>query len=408
MHKILKFSFLLLLSFLITSCFKTADNNLEADNNQELEALNDGIRKFYAPDKRVALYNVNLVSKNGKLEILGESDQSKAVDSLTSALGSKGIAFVNHVVILPDSSVGNTAMAIVNNAVANIRSQPKHSGELATQALLGTELKVLKIVGDFYLVQTPDAYISWVDHGGVTLMNSGDYQQWQDSQKIIYTKAFGSVYQNPSDELHKAGDIVLGAQLRFLEDDGSFYKVAYPDKRTGYIKKSESDLYTHWIGELDPSAALVELYAKELMGIPYLWGGTSSKGMDCSGFTKTVFLMNGYIIPRDASQQIMAGKDIDPEVDFSNLKKGDLMFFGKKATDSTKQRVTHVGIWLDNNQGEFIHSSGRVKMGSIDPNSTYYDENNKSRYLGSRRYLDQKDKMIINLKEESFDKNIKT
>ena len=118
--------------------------------------------------------------------------------------------------------------------------------------------------------------------------------------------------------------------------------------------------------------------------------------------------MNGYIIPRDASQQIMAGKDIDPDLKFANMEKGDLMFFGRKATDSTKQRVTHVGIWLGNGQGQFIHSASQVKFGSIDPNSQYYDEYNKNRYLGSRRYLDQKDELLINLKDEAIKKNIKT
>jgi cell wall-associated NlpC family hydrolase len=97
----------------------------------------------------------------------------------------------------------------------------------------------------------------------------------------------------------------------------------------------------------------------------------------------------------------MAGKDIDPDLDMNRLQKGDLMFFGKKATDSTKQRVTHVGIWLGNKKGEFIHASGRVKMGSILPESENYDAFNKNRYLGSRRYLGEEDPLIINLKEEN-------
>jgi cell wall-associated NlpC family hydrolase len=94
----------------------------------------------------------------------------------------------------------------------------------------------------------------------------------------------------------------------------------------------------------------------------------------------------------------MAGKDTDPDLTFENMQKGDLMFFGKKATDSTKQRVTHVGIWLGNEQGEFIHASGRVKLGSIDPRSPFYDEFNTRRYLGSRRYLGESDKLITDLK----------
>jgi hypothetical protein len=390
--KISKILFITVL-FALVSCKDSPKKDL-----QELQVLNDSIKKIFAPDKRVAIYDIHITATANGIEITGETDQEKGIATLMEVLKNKGGKIENLVKILPDSSVGAWKYALVNNSVANIRSTAKHSGELATQAILGTPLKVLKIDGDFYLVQTPDGYISWVDHGGVTLMNPEKFKNWQNSQKVIYTKPNGYVYEYMSDELYKIGDIVLGAQLKLIEDSGTFYKVSYPDKRLGYLKKSECELYGSWISKLDPSGTLVELYAKDLMGSPYLWGGTSSKGMDCSGFTKTVFLMNGYIIPRDASQQIMAGKDADPEFKLENLQKGDLMFFGKKATDSTKQRVTHVAIWLGNDQGEFIHASGRVKLGSVDPVSKYYDEFNTNRYLGSRRYLGQKDKAIIDLK----------
>ncbi len=373
-----------------------------------LQLLNDSIKKNYAPDKRVAIYNISLSTEASKIKISGETDQPQALHSLIDLLKTRGLEFENQATVLPDSSVGKWKQAIVNNSVANIRSNAKHSGELATQAILGTPLKVLKIQGDFYLVQTPDGYISWVDHGGVTLLSSEQFSSWKMATKIIYTRAFGYVYEQQGNELFKTGDIVLGSQLALLEELASYYKVQYPDKREGYLKKSESEAYDTWIDEVKPSGALIELYAKELLGAPYLWGGTSSKGMDCSGFTKTVYLMNGYIIPRDASQQIMAGKNIDPQLKIENLQKGDLMFFGRKATDNTKQRVTHVGIWLGNDQGEFIHASGRVKLGSIDPNSTYYDEFNQNRYLGSRRYLGQKDSAIIDLKITEAETRIKS
>ena len=90
---------------------------------------------------------------------------------------------------------------------------------------------------------------------------------------------------------------------------------------------------------------------------------------------------------RVASQQIHAGREVDPDLNFKDLKKGDLMFFGKRATDSTRQRVTHVAIWLGNGKGEFIHSSGRVRLSSVDPGSELFDGFNTNRYLGSRRYL---------------------
>lgn len=108
--------------------------------------------------------------------------------------------------------------------------------------------------------------------------------------------------------------------------------------------------------------------------------------------------MNGFVIPRDASQQINAGKIIDTNLNFSDLQKGDLLFFGTKADENTKQKVVHVGIWLGNEKMEFIHASGNVHVNSMNDSLPNFDEMNKNRYLGSRRYLGVKDKNIIDLK----------
>jgi len=403
MHTLYKIGLVILSLGFLLSCQQTSNKKIAS-----VQTTSDSIRKIYAPDKRVAIYDLNFEMKNGKLFVDGETDQEEALSVLLDQLDSHGLIVENNTTQLPDSTVGQFSYAIVTNSVANIRSNPKHSGELATQAILGTSLKVLKINGDFYLVQTPDGYISWVDHGGVTLLTDEQFTSWNNAPKVIFTNTSGFVYQKPNNELNKIGDIVLGGQLLLMDENTDYYKVQYPDKREGYLKKSESNLYATWLQQLQASGPLLELYAKELMGVPYLWGGTSTKGMDCSGFTKTVYLMNGLVIPRDASQQIMAGKNVDADLNFRNLEKGDLMFFGKKATDSTRQRVTHVGIWLDNGQGEFIHASGRVKLGSINPESPIYDQHNSNRYLGSRRYLGIADNLITALKKPIAKSEIKS
>jgi hypothetical protein len=235
-------------------------------------------------------------------------------------------------------------------------------------------------------------------------MNDTEFKDWNTAEKIVFIRNFGYVY---ADENFKniISDISLGGVLKLTKNATNYYEVEYPDKRIGFVKKADALLYNDWLNPISTSGDekgynrfAIERTAKSMLGFPYLWGGTSAKGIDCSGFTKMVYLMNGYIIPRDASQQINAGEIVDKNLNFTNLEKGDLLFFGKKATSEKKQRVTHVGIWLGNNKMEFIHSSGNVHISSMDVSQTNYDEFNKNRYLGSRRYLNIVDKNIQKIK----------
>jgi cell wall-associated NlpC family hydrolase len=366
----------------------------------ELESIHSSIKTSFAPDKRIELFDIQFSNLNNHLILKGETTSKKAFGILLDSLNNRKIKFINKVRFLPDSAVGNQQFAVARNAVINIRSTPKHSAELGTQALLGMPLKVLDKKGDFYRIQTPDQYISWVDKGGITRMNANKINAWNQAKKIIFTKNFGYAYANTNDESNIVSDITLGGVLKYISEDNRFYQVAYPDNRIGFIKKEESAIYNYWLQNLVATPTNIESVSKTMVGFPYLWGGTSSKGMDCSGFTKMVYLMNGFIIPRDASQQINAGKTVDSNLTFEGLEKGDLLFFGRKATTEKKQRVVHVGIWLGNDKMEFIHASGNVHINSLDETQTNYDAFNKNRYLGSKRYLSIEDEKIINLKEK--------
>ena len=386
--------FSLLIVILLFSC----SNNTKLISG--LKSVSRSIQEQYAPDKRVAIFNINFDYSDDKIIVTGTTDTEEAYLKLLDSLKSLEVKFINKIRVLPDTTVSNKKYAVARNSVINIRSAPKHSAELGTQGLLGMSLKVLDKEGDFYRIQTPDKYISWVDKGGITLMNKEELDQWDSNKKIIYTKNFGYVYADKSTNASIVSDISLGGILKLVSLHPNYVKVAYPDNRVGFIKRDEALMYDAWLDNLNPTESNVEKIAKTMEGFPYLWGGTSAKGMDCSGFTKMVYLMNGFIIPRDASQQIHAGKKVDVNLNFSDLQKGDLLFFGKKATLNKQQRVTHVGIWLGNNKQEFIHASGNVHVSSMDANHPLYDEYNKNRYLGSRRYLGIKDKNIIDLRDK--------
>lgn len=390
--KTLKISFLLFVAVL-ASC-KGNPNTVA-----KLEILTATLKKEYAPDNRIELFDIQFKTRNNGSVLQGETTHKKAFSILLDSFKSRKLAFTNEVRVLPDTAVGKNIYALGNNSVINIRSKPKHSAELGTQGLLGMQLKVLDKKGDWYRVQTPDKYISWVDAGGIQLMTADELLAWNKKNKIIYTANTGYTYDTQNEKAIRVSDIVFGSILAITKEHDAFYEVEYPDGRNAFVKKSEAVLYNTWLKNNPSNANFIESSAKTMLGIPYLWGGTSTKGNDCSGFTKTVYLMNGYVIPRDASQQVHAGKVVDKNLKFEGLAKGDLLFFGTPATEDKKQRVTHVGIWLGNDKGEFIHSSKNVHLSSINQDQPNYDEFNKNRYLGSRRYLGIKDPKIIDLKE---------
>tara|TARA_R110002096_G_scaffold28336_2_gene85877 strand:- start:17236 stop:18480 length:1245 start_codon:yes stop_codon:yes gene_type:complete len=377
-----KKNFLSPLTLVIAVLLLACNSGQTVDKTNEIATI---FKTKYAPDKRVAVFNVKAEQKNGAITLTGETDKVEGMELFVDSLKKAGIAFENEIETLPSAELGDKIYAVANNSVVNMRSNARHSAELATQALLGMPLNVLKKSGGWYLVQSPDEYISWIDQGGIKLMNKEELDSWKKADKIIYLSNYGFSYESAKSTSPKIGDLVMGNVLQLVDTQRNFYEVKYPDGRIGFVLRSEAQPFERWRTSLKATQESLVATGKELMGVPYLWGGTSTKGVDCSGFTKTIYLMNGDIIPRDASQQITAGENVDLTKNFENLEPGDLLFFGVPATADKPQRVVHVGMWIGNN--EYIHSSSRVQINSVDPNAENFSEYNLNRYLESRRYL---------------------
>lgn len=358
--------------------------------NQEVTILIEELKANYAPDKRVALWD--LTFENDSLK--GETDQIEALKELLSNLQEKEIEFTDAVLRLPDAALGEKTKALVTISVANIRSQPKHSAELATQALMGTPLNVLKEDDGWFLVQTPDQYLSWVDQAGIHLMTTGELETWYRTPKLVFTDLIGYVWKT-ADEKEMVSDLVAGDLLTLESESNSHYFISLPDKRQGWVAKNQTQLWESWIASRNTNPESLISTAKQMMGTPYLWGGTSIKGVDCSGFTKTIFYLNGQIIPRDASQQIHEGDLVDVAKNWEKLEVGDLLFFGEKAKEDKKERVVHVGMWIGD--GEFIHSRGLVRVSSFDPENPNYDEYELNRYLRTKRIVNVPSEHILSV-----------
>lgn len=278
----------------------------------------------------------------------------------------------------------DSAYGVVRISVCNMRQKGKFTSEMSTQALLGMPVKILRFTG-WYKIQTPDEYTGWVHRMVITPMSKEEYNKWNHAEKIVVTSHYGFTYEKPSVHSQTVSDVVAGNRLKWEGSKEYFYKVSYPDGRKAYILKSISQPETKWRASLKQDVGSIIETAYTMMGFPYLWGGTSSKGVDCSGFVRTVLLMHDIIIPRDASQQACVGERIEIAPDFSNVQRGDLVFFGRKATAAQKERISHVGIYLGDKR--FIHALGDVHISSFEPTDKNYDKFNTGRLLFAVRFL---------------------
>lgn len=381
MTRVIKFSAVLLFAF--TCCWACSVPM------QQVEQAIAQTRKTFAPDKRTATFEITARSSGASVVLTGETNLPTAKSALLLKMDSLNVSVIDSIKLLPSADLNGKTHGVVNVSVCNIRSIPKHSGELASQALLGTPLKVLKKEGSWYKIQTPDKYIGWLDEAGFELMDSTNYKFWIQKPKIIYAKEYGFAFQQPSPNSAKMADLVSGVILALEEIESGYSVVSFPDGRVGYIPDTETYSYGKWLSVEQPSVSNILSTAMEYLGRPYLWGGTSGKGMDCSGFTKTVFYMNGMMLPRDASQQVQVGTEIPYDTTWQNLLPGDFLFFGQRATSTQTERINHVAIYFGD--GKIIHASGdaNITVESLRREDGIFNEYRFNTFVRAKRMLDQ-------------------
>ncbi len=345
-----------LLVLLISSC--TADKISEG-RLTDIESALVEIRQEWVPDRRVAVFNIERIEdRKGVLLVETDlADAAKAVEALVRNLP----AWRNHIelVTLPHAELENKTYGLVSVSVANLRRDPRHQAELVDQAIMGTPLKILKQRRGWYYIQTPWNYLGWVNGASFEQLTSDELiERWPDSELAYVLEVDTRIYEGPSLQSEVVSDVTQGAKVKPLSRSGSFTKVQLPDLREGFILTTQLGSIPFINNDVAPSASGIVSSARQFLGLPYLWGGNSGKGFDCSGFTLTAFRDNGYLLPRDADMQVKMGNTIDYDETFSTVKPGDLLFFG-----SSIDRITHVGISLG--RDEFIHASTYVMVNRL-------------------------------------------
>jgi len=327
--------------------------------------------------------------------------------------------------------------AVVELSSIYMRTAPDYESALETQELMGTVVEVAGEKGYWREIVSPQPYKAWCTEKGIVEMGPEAIEAYERAPKCMFTDLYGHLYESPSCKAATVCDLVGGDVMRLAggkgeiagragndgkgskgeiagqagNDDndgkgskgeiagqagndgkgkGRWTKVMLPSGKTGWVKstqiKPHEGFHSIAMGEgnaesiSDRQMEKIIATAFRLKGVPYLWGGMTPKGVDCSGLVRWSCLMNGILLPRNASQIISCGDEVSltlPQdgkaAGIEELRRGDLVFFGTPAKDGAKQRVTHVGIYIGNNR--IIHSSHLVRVNSLIPGDEDYYEN---------------------------------
>lgn len=375
--------------FLIASC-----KRVERGTPQVVLDTIEQVRERYCPDPRLGVFDITPDVRGANLRLTGDVSSAAAKQALIKAMRSvaRDYKIEEEIVVLPDTELGEKRFGIVNVSVANLRSAPRHSAELVNQMLLGSSVVLLKKREGWLYGQVDDGYIGWLSAGSIVRVDSSVLAEFQKGDLVRYIGWIGKIRKDPDDNSLPISEIALGGVLRRNEqqkesaEKTGWTTVSMPDGRSGFLP-------AHFLSTSAPSptvagaGARLIATAEKFLGVPYLWGGASVHGFDCSGFTQIVFAQNGIPLLRDASQQAREGVAVEIDDDFKNLQAGDLLFFGESAG-----KITHVAISLSG--PKFIQASDYVRINNLDPDAADYEEFRARTLQFARRYLKEPTPML--------------
>lgn len=244
---------------------------------------------------------------------------------------------------------------------APLRKEPTHRAEMVTQVIFGECMQIVQRKGDWLKVETlDDHYPGWIHHTQITALAADDFEQIMNQKRFISISPLSNVMEERTGQ----DGIPAEVQQQAISGGSSFYSY---DGKTMSISGRKFSITGELMEVKTTNKAAIPGFAKGFLSTPYLWGGRSVYGFDCSGFVQLVLKMAGIQITRDAATQAGEGEQVHL---LQETLPGDLVFF-----DNDEEIITHVGILLSDLQ--VIHAYGKVRIDPIDQQGIFNSEHKR-------------------------------
>lgn len=284
-----------------------------------------------------------------------ECSDDRVAAGLRSRLAADGAAAGRlEIVVLP--AAGAPACVIAVSAVADVRRAPAHAAELVSQAIMGDAMTPLLVEGDWHLVRMDDGYIGWIRSWHLREQSPAAHGAYRDRALHRVAANHAGILAAPARDAVPVAQVVAGTPLVAGAAAGrGWVEVELPDGRHGFARRGDLEKPP---AMRRPSRPRLVATGLRFLGVPYVWGGNTPAGFDCSGLVQRIFRLNGLLLPRDSDQQARIGGERTGR-DPAGFEPGDLLFFGRNPA-----QVTHVGMVLPGQK--FLHAYGQVIISSLD------------------------------------------
>lgn len=273
---------------------------------------------------------------------------------------------------MPSSFLEEHRIVWVRASVADVRAAPAHAAEQVTQALQGEVGHPLQHEDGWVQVRLQDGYIGWVRDWHLVAVAETDVVAFERRCTGRVLAPWTRVFAEPSPQAQPLTETLLGTKLVVSGDaHEDLVPVELPTGWRGWLHR---DQIVRSCRDWEPVATSVCAMLQSFLGVPYVWGGRSPKGFDCSGLVQFVYGLHGVRLPRDSPQQFDAAEALRQPP-----RAGDLLFFGDP--------VSHVAVQWDDDR--FLHARGHVRFNALDPSHPLHDAALARQYRGAGRVLPQ-------------------